>query len=160
MRILLFAAATGLLLPMAAHAAKPAHCANIDQAHVAALFETWNDTLRTGTPAKVAALYADDAVLLPTLSNTPRYTTAARIDYFKHFMARHPVGHVDERRIALGCNMVLDSGLYTFFFDDGTHVAARFSFAYVFDGARWRIASHHSSAMPEGDDAHEAHDAD
>jgi hypothetical protein len=41
--------------------------------------------------------------------------------------------------------------LYTFFFrKTGATVAARYTYAYAWDGKQWLIASHHSSLMPEG----------
>ena len=36
---------------------------------VVGLFDTWNAALATLDPDSVTALYADDAVLLPTVSN-------------------------------------------------------------------------------------------
>ena len=129
-------------------------CAAIDEKSIAALFDRWNLALKTGTPEQIAALYADDAILLPTLSNTPRYTTAERVDYFRHFQARRPSGHIDEHVVFLGCNVAVDAGVYTFVFDDeGGRVQARYTFTYAHDGDRWRITSHHSSAMPQPVDA-------
>lgn len=156
MRTMLFAATAALLLPFAVDARRIA-CAPIDEAHVEGLFTLWNDTLRHGTPAQLASLYADDAVLLPTVSNTPRLTNDARIDYFEHFQAKGPAGRIDERTIRLGCNAALDSGLYTFTFADGTSVRARYTFAYALVGKEWKIATHHSSAMPEAESGPHPH---
>jgi ketosteroid isomerase-like protein len=33
---------------------------------------------------------------------------------------------------------------------DGSKVLARYSFVYVKEDGEWKIAHHHSSAMPEG----------
>jgi hypothetical protein len=33
---------------------------------------------------------------------------------------------------------------------DGSKVLARYSFVYIQEGDEWKIAHHHSSAMPEG----------
>ncbi len=41
-------------------------------------FDLWNAALQTGNPETVADMYADDAVLLPTISNTPRTDRASR----------------------------------------------------------------------------------
>ena len=49
----------------------------------AVLFDQWNKSLQSGDPAKVAASYSHDAVLLPTLSNRVRYTHKERVGYFK-----------------------------------------------------------------------------
>jgi uncharacterized protein (TIGR02246 family) len=40
---------------------------------VIALFDTWNDALATLDPDTVTTLYAEDAVLLPTVSNQVRH---------------------------------------------------------------------------------------
>ncbi|NUS61493.1 MAG: DUF4440 domain-containing protein, partial [Lysobacter sp.] len=64
MRTMVFAATAALLLPFAADAKRIA-CTPIDDKQVEGFFTLWNDTLRHGTAAQVASLYADDAVLLP-----------------------------------------------------------------------------------------------
>lgn len=43
---------------------------------IEALFNRWNDSLKTGDAYQVNANYTDDAVLLPTLSSSPRTTSA------------------------------------------------------------------------------------
>nr|WP_260590720.1 nuclear transport factor 2 family protein [Variovorax sp. DXTD-1] len=100
------------------------------QAQVGALFDRWNDSLRTLDPDKVTANYAPDGVLLPTVSNNPR-------------------GTIDKRIIRIGCNVAQDVGTYTFKFKDGTSVHARYTYVYELVNGQWLIAHHHSSAMPE-----------
>lgn len=119
------------------------------KSEVAALFDRWNASLRTGDPKKVAANYAPGSVLLPTVSNRARFTAAEKEDYFAHFLARKPEGSIDDRVIDVDCNSATDAGLYTFRFADGTSVKARYSFSYRKIGAQWLITSHHSSGMPE-----------
>ena len=63
-------------------------CAPISRSEVEGLFDHWNAELASGDAARVAALYSDDALLLPTLSNQPRDTPAAIRDYFEGFLAR------------------------------------------------------------------------
>ena len=116
---------------------------------VAALFDRWNASLRTGDPRKVVANYAPDSVLLPTLSNRARFTAAEKEEYFVHFLLRRPEGRIDDRVIETDCNSAIDSGLYTFRFMDGSSVKARYTFAYKRVNGEWLISSHHSSAMPE-----------
>ena len=36
-------------------------------------FDQWNNALKTGNPKEVVALYATDAILLPTVSNKVRH---------------------------------------------------------------------------------------
>ncbi|CUW44639.1 hypothetical protein B3286c1_1973 [Brucella vulpis] len=97
----------------------------------------------------MVANYAPDAVLLPTLSKKVRYTQKEREDYFRGFLKKKPVGHIDSRTIRTGCNEALDTGTYTFTFGDGSKAAARYTFTYGWNGNNWVITSHHSSAMPQ-----------
>src|SRR5476649_818094 len=97
-------------------AAEPQPCIKADHQQVEALFDRWNDALKTGDAKKVAQNYLSAAVLLPTMSNQVRLTDAERIDYFEHFLANRPVGKIDNRTIRIGCNKAIDIGTYTFTF--------------------------------------------
>ncbi len=119
------------------------------KSEIAALFDRWNASLRTGDPKKVVAHYAPGSVLLPTVSNRARFTVAEKEAYFAHFLQRRPEGRIDDRMIDVDCNSATDSGLYTFRFADGTQVRARYTFSYKRVDGEWLIASHHSSGMPE-----------
>lgn len=120
---------------------------------IAALFDTWNETLRTGGPNDMALLYAEDGVLLPTVSNEVRSNRVEIADYFEHFLALHPRGVINEQHIdVLDTNTAVNSGVYTFdIIKEGqpTFVVARYNFIYEKIGGKWLIKSHHSSAMPE-----------
>jgi uncharacterized protein (TIGR02246 family) len=125
-------------------------CVSTNEREVSALFDRWNDSLKTGDPQKVVANYATRSVLLPTVSNKPRLTPEEKKDYFDHFLESKPVGKIDSRTIEIGCNTAVDSGLYTFTFGKtGAVVKARYTYTYKWDGTAWLITSHHSSAMPE-----------
>lgn len=114
------------------------------------LFAIWNAALATGDPDQVTALYADDAVLLPTVSNQVRHNHDEIRDYFVSFLARKPQGVIDESNTrTLSDDLVSNSGVYTFSFGDGSKVSARFSYLYRRTGDGWKIIEHHSSAMPE-----------
>ncbi|WP_422596521.1 SgcJ/EcaC family oxidoreductase [Pseudomonas sp.] len=127
-----------------------ASCKVTSQAEIAGLFERWNRSLISGDPHQVLSNYAEDSVLLPTLSNVPRLTPAAKEDYFEHFLHDRPSGKIDSRTIQLGCNSAVDIGLYTFSFSKtGAVVHARYTYTYKWDGQQWLISSHHSSGMPE-----------
>jgi uncharacterized protein (TIGR02246 family) len=126
------------------------------KARISALFNRWNAAVETGNPEKVAALYARDAVLLPTLSPQIRTTHDGIVDYFEGFLARNPSGtrlrsiiKVLDRRTAI------DTGLYRFTFAnaDGTStsVDARYTFVYEKRAGKWWIINHHSSLLPTGD---------
>ena len=45
----------------------------VNEKKVIALFNDWNDALATGDPDVVTQMYADNAVLLPTVSNKVRH---------------------------------------------------------------------------------------
>jgi uncharacterized protein (TIGR02246 family) len=124
-------------------------CQPVTDGQIAAFFDSWNAALASGDPKTVAKRYAADSVLLPTVSNMPRLTPAAKEDYFKVFLQNKPQGKIDSRTIQIGCNSALDAGLYTFTFADGKQVQARYSYTYSWNGKEWLITSHHSSAMPE-----------
>lgn len=124
-------------------------CVKTNPKEIAALFDRWNNSLKTGNPAKVNENYADNAILLATVSNKPRVNSTERIAYFEDFLSKHPVGEIVFRKIKIGCNKAIDTGLYTFTLKDGKKIHARYTFTYRWDGHKWLISSHHSSVLPE-----------
>jgi uncharacterized protein (TIGR02246 family) len=123
----------------------------MNDADVLGLFDQWNTALSTLNPDTVTALYADNAVLLPTVSNQVRHNHEEIRDYFVGFLQKSPQGVVDEFNVnILSDTHATNSGVYTFTFGDGSKVSARFSFLYVASNDGWKILQHHSSAMPEG----------
>lgn len=151
MQTLIAVSALGLclLLPATPSLARTDVCRHASQKDIAALFDRWNASLQTGDPDKVVANYAARSILLPTVSNVPRLTPEAKRDYFVAFLKKKPVGKIDTSWIEVDCNTAIDAGLYTFTYADGSIVHARYTFTYRWDGRRWVITSHHSSAMPE-----------
>jgi uncharacterized protein (TIGR02246 family) len=140
----------GCASPAGGQQASSAGCRNTNEQEIAALFDRWNQSLQTGDPRQVVANYAERSILLPTVSNKPRLTAAEKEDYFHHFLEKRPSGKIDMRFIDIDCNSAVDAGLYTFTFaTTGEVVHARYTYTYRWDGAAWRITSHHSSAMPE-----------
>lgn len=114
------------------------------------LFSNWNDAIQTGDPDKVTAMYAEDAVLLPTVSNQVRHNHAEIKDYFVSFLAKSPSGEINEANPRqLTDDLVSNTGVYTFTFGDGAQVMARYSYLYKCIGGEWKILEHHSSMMPE-----------
>jgi uncharacterized protein (TIGR02246 family) len=124
-----------------------------DEAEIAALFDKWNVTLRTGSPHDMANLYAEDGILLPTVSNQVRSNRSEIAEYFVHFQALKPRGTINEQYIeVLDRNTAVSSGVYTFdIVREGRadYVVARYSYIYEKVGNDWLIVSHHSSAMPQ-----------
>ncbi|RDH40600.1 MAG: DUF4440 domain-containing protein [Candidatus Aquirickettsiella gammari] len=124
-------------------------CVKTNKQEIAALFDRWNKSLKTGDATNVNANYTDNAVLLATISNAPRVTSAERMAYFKDFLSKHPIGKIDSRTISIGCNKAIDTGLYTFTLKNGKQLHARYTFTYLWNGHKWLISSHHSSTLPE-----------
>jgi uncharacterized protein (TIGR02246 family) len=139
-------------LPAMSLAEMPQHtevCVAESEQDIAALFDRWNESLKTGDPYKVVANYASKSVLLPTVSSKPRFTVEEKADYFRDFQLNQPEGRIDSRTIELDCNTAIDEGLYSFTFQKtGVTVKARYSFTYKWDGMKWLITSHHSSKLP------------
>ncbi len=148
--LLLAGCATNRSMPNNAQASPTENCKVTSEQEIAGLFDRWNRSLQTGDPSKVVANYADRSILLPTVSNKPRLTSAEKEDYFHHFLEDGPTGKIDLHFIERGCNSAVDAGLYTFTFaKTGAVVHARYTFTYRWDGTQWLITSHHSSGMPE-----------
>jgi uncharacterized protein (TIGR02246 family) len=117
---------------------------------IIALFDRWNESLRTKDPDKVITNYARNSILLPTLSNKPRITFAERRNYFKTFLVNKPSAKINYRKIEIGYDTAVDSGIYTFTFARTKAVVkARYTFTYRLIKDKWLITSHHSSRMPE-----------
>ena len=62
-----------------------------------------------------------------------------------------PQGVITDGVTLSGPGWCEDAGVYEFTMGaDGSKVMARYSFVYVQEDGEWKIAHHHSSAMPEG----------
>jgi uncharacterized protein (TIGR02246 family) len=134
--------------------ARAAQCAPANQAAVDAQFQRFGDSWHTGDARKVGALFTPDAVLLATVSNTPRTTPAQVRDYFEHFLLSRPVARIDSSTTRIDCNMAMRAGTWTITLTDPkTHkksdVRARYTFVYKFEHGGWWIEHLHSSMMPE-----------
>jgi uncharacterized protein (TIGR02246 family) len=115
------------------------------------LFERWNEALKSGDAQRISQCYTDDAVLLPTFSNVPRFSRSEIQDYFEQLLQKKLLSKVNQRYVKLGCNMITDAGVYTFHVINAgktEHVLARYTFVYVNRDGEWLIAHHHSSLMP------------
>ena len=124
-------------------------CQKVSEADIIALFDQWNESLKTGDSDKVVEHYASKSVLLPTTSNQVSTTPAAEKDYFDNFLAKKPEAVINTRWIEIDCNYAIDAGTYTFNFNDGSKTAARYTFVYGIENGEWKILTQHSSAMPE-----------
>lgn len=122
----------------------------INMEEVRGLFQLWNSALATLDSKAVAARYAKNACLLPTVSDVPRTDEAGITDYFDNFLKLEPQGEILESNVLIGDNWCQDTGIYEFTLGaSGDVVKARYSFVYQFEDGQWKIAHHHSSKMPE-----------
>lgn len=114
------------------------------------LFLLWNDALATLDPDTVAKRYAKNAILLPTVSDTPRMDYDSIKAYFVDFLQKKPQGVLLESKVIKGDDWALDAGIYEFTMGaTGDKVKARYTYLYNYEDGEWKIAHHHSSVMPE-----------
>lgn len=76
----------------------------ITEEEVRSMFSLWNNALATGDSRLVAKRYAEDAVLLPTVSDVPRTDYALIKDYFDNFLLKKPQGKILDGKIKIGHN--------------------------------------------------------
>lgn len=151
------AIALAALMTSAAAVAGPVkaqRCAPVSVKAVEAQFDKFNAAWATLDPAKVTALFARDAVLLATVSNSPRTTPDAINAYFVKFLQSRPVGTINSSTVKLGCNTAYRLGTWTVSLTDPktgvtNDVKARYSFIYRYEKGGWKIDHLHSSMMPE-----------
>lgn len=129
-------------------------CVAVTPAQVEAQFDRFNAAWATRNPDTVTALFAPDAVLLATVSNTPRVDQAGIRDYFVTFLRSAPVGTINSSTTQIGCNMATRVGTWTVRLTNpesgvATDVRGRYSFIYRYVDGEWKIQHLHSSVMPE-----------
>lgn len=154
-KLMISAAIAAAVIAAPAHAkSKAPKCAAVTQADVEGLFKQFNDAWATKNPDTVTNLFTKDAVLLATVSNTPRTDHAGIRDYFVGFLKPSPVGTINTSTIKLGCNTAARLGTWTVTVTDAatgvkTDIKARYSFLYRIEDGKWKIDHLHSSMMPE-----------
>ncbi len=116
---------------------------------ILSLFDNWNDALQTLDSQTVTDLYAQDAILLPTVSGKVRHNHEEIKDYFDHFLQLEPKGTIDEHNVRLFGDVAVNSGIYTFDLNSGDSVQARYTYVYRKTEGEWKIVEHHSSKMPD-----------
>lgn len=120
---------------------------------IVANFDRWAAALATKDPKTVAALFASDAILEPTISNQIRDTPEEIEAYFIDFLKQSPKPTINERAIRiLDDNTAVDAGVWTFDLQSNgkaVWVTARYSFVWEKRDGVWQIQLLHSSQMPE-----------
>ena len=77
----------------------------LEKEEVQDLFYLWNDALKTLEPEIVASRYSEDAILLPTVSDTPRTDKEGIVDYFTSFLkVRAADGYREGRPVTMNDN--------------------------------------------------------
>lgn len=147
-------AAAVIAVPAQAKSSKPMKCAVVSQAQVESLFVDFNNAWASKNPDTVTNLFTKDAVLLATVSNTPRTDHASIRDYFVGFLKPSPVGTINTSTVKIGCNTAARLGTWTVTVTDPatgakTDIKARYSFIYRLEDGKWKIDHLHSSMMPE-----------
>ncbi len=120
---------------------------------VMAATEQWVATFNTRDPARIAALYAPDAVFWGTVSPTIRTTPEQILEYFVSSAKRRPTLRISvgEQHVRVYGDVAFNSGYYTSrYVQDGQEIVTpmRFTFAYRKHDGRWVIVNHHSSRIP------------
>ncbi len=118
------------------------------------VLQAWMDAVHSGNLDAVEAMYANDAVLIPTFSRKFRTGAESRADYFKQVASKPGLGvELLEDSVnsqALGGPVHILVGLYNWYNDtaEGQNVVlARFT--YVIDlSSDGPIVHHHSSECP------------
>ncbi|GAC1038013.1 hypothetical protein thsps117_27710 [Pseudomonas sp. No.117] len=116
-----------------------------------AALHTWAATVATRDVEAILALYAPDAILVPTLSNEVRDSEDSRREYFRNFLANEGIVCdvlIFKKRVSSKLSTVVVGGLYVFHYREGDRaisVPARFLFTFEQIDGRWLITGHHSS---------------
>jgi uncharacterized protein (TIGR02246 family) len=146
-----WAAATSLLLLLLACTARAEERSDdASRAQVAAATADWIATFNTRDPVRISALYAPDAVLWGTVSQTIRTTPEEILEYFTDSATKRPDLRMflGEYHVRLYGDIASNSGYYTSRNPVGGQevvVPMRFTFIYRREGGRWVIVNHHSS---------------
>src|SRR3990170_4781118 len=114
-------------------------CQEASHSEITAHLDRWQTAVATGDADAIAASYADDAVLLPAMSDAPRQGKAAIRAYFAEFTGRHPLPMITMRSVMTGCGMATEMG------------AARFQVTGARKGTRMFIGCRYSTVLTESD---------
>jgi len=118
-----------------------------------ALSEQWMRAVCAHDVARVVRTYARNGVLVGTVAQRIKVGRADIKLYFDRFLAKNGVrGRFDSHLIQPYDGWGIHSGTYTFVWVEGGRsvvVPARYTFVWTDTPEGWRIANHHSSALPE-----------
>jgi uncharacterized protein (TIGR02246 family) len=140
------------LLALALFALAPTRALSGPAEEAAALFARWTAAYDANDNFAVANLYAQDAILHGTRSNTLTIGRGAITEYFKVIVGTgNKVAFVEQQLRVINDSTILVAGFNDFLRNrDGKLVPepARFTMVLVKQGKDWLIAHHHSSLRP------------
>ena len=114
------------------------------------VIDLWLQNINAHSVDGVCALYAPDAILMPTLSDTICDSPAQIRSYFEFFLGRPKLSAtLKSCYVQQYSEIKIDSGIYQFdWFDDtrGTTLSTSARFTFVIRGNQ--IVEHHSSMSP------------
>jgi uncharacterized protein (TIGR02246 family) len=119
-------------------------------------FDEWNAAMATGEASVVANRYSPQAVMVSTVSSTPRATPQEIFEYYQLFLWSRPQAKAIQSYVTVSKHWCKDVGVLEYTLKDSNgkiqqRMKERYSFLYVFDdSAGWKIAHHHSAVIPDG----------
>ena len=112
----------------------------------------WLQAVCSHDPNRVVSLYAQDGVLVGTVAQRIKHGRADIKTYFDTFLTKTDLcGAFDSHLVQVYPGWAINSGTYTFRWqENGAEevVPARYTFVYRQTSEGWKIANHHSSALP------------
>ena len=131
---------------------EPSPAGNASPAAALAVLFAWADAISQAPLDDLLALYTDDALLVPTLSDRLCRSAEDRRSYFRESLANGGLActmQIGDTRLSADGTHLAVTGLYDFVVPpEGRPLAARFLFDLEQTRDGWRIAAHHSSARP------------
>ena len=102
-----------MAVPAQAKPSTTQKCTAVQPSEIESLFTNFNNAWASKNPDMVTQLFTKDAVLLATVSNTPRTDHAGIRDYFVGFLKPSPVGTINSSTVKLVCNSAARVGTWT-----------------------------------------------
>ena len=93
-----------MAVPAQAKPSTTQKCTAVQPSEIESLFTDFNNAWASKNPDMVTQLFTKDAMLLATVSNTPRTDHAGIRDNFVGFLKPSPVGTINSSTVKLVCN--------------------------------------------------------
>jgi hypothetical protein len=128
-------------------------CAKPSDVEIVQLLNRWRMEFTAGSTDRLSALYADDAILIPTKDSKPYKGKEAIRGYYKDLLARHPTVSIKPSSLTSGCGTAAVSGP-VFYRLAGerkgtrTLLGGRYTTEFGLLDGSWRIMRHSLAADP------------